>query len=173
MNNSLIYNLRDKVKQLTESLFEGDLHKMVFPVILVDAYKPKFGDEKRTVVVSLTCKEEAAASDMVDFIDKGNYAIHDTDYSPAPDSTGNFLVFIELKRNRNMFDTLNSILADAGNITNITDWEFIPYTHTKKYKWEKEPFENTVPQMPHLYAHNLDEAEREKLRKRIKFLLNY
>lgn len=173
MSNSLLYKLRDKIKQLNESLFEGDLHRMIFPVVLVDAYQPKFGDEKRTVVVSLTAKEEGAASDLVDFIDKGNYGIHDCDFSPAPDETGNFIVFIELKRNRKMFDVLDTILKDASNITNISDWEFIPYTHSQKYKWEKEQFESTVPQMPHLYAHNLDEAEREKLRKRIKFLLNY
>lgn len=159
---------------LLEGLMEGDLAQTVMDTLLLDVYQPKFGDEKRTLVVAFTCMDETPADDLVDFISKGGYEIVDCDAGTAPEENGRYLVFIEIKRNRRMFDTLDTILNDCKDVCGVTSWNFIPYTYTKKYPWAKEHFEQTVPQMPHLYTSaQPSDDERDRIRKRIKFLVQY
>jgi hypothetical protein len=160
-------------KQLNEGLYEGDLESTVDPVIIMDYYKPKFGDEKRTLVMTFRCSDEGPANDLDEFIQKGSYDIIDVDPSPAPDDSGKYLVFIELVRNRRMFNTIDEILRSCSAITGINEWKFIPYTYVEKFDWSKENFEKTIPQMPHLYGHDLTEEERERIQKRIQFLNRY
>ena len=160
-------------QNLTEGLYEGDLKRTVDPVIIMDYYKPKFGDEKRVLVMAIMCNDEGPARDLQGFIDKGSFDIFDVDTSPAPDTDNKYIVFVEIKRNRRMFEVLDKILTSCNAVTAISDWKFIPYTYSEKMDWNKENFENTVPQMPHLYGHNLSEPERERIRKRIQFLNKY
>jgi len=159
--------------QLNEGLYEGDLESMVDPVVIMDYYKPKFGDEKRTMVMTFVCGDEGPADDLCNFIQKGSFDILDADQSPAPDESGKFLVFVELDRNRRMFDALDKILHSCKSITGVDKWQFIPYTYVEKFEWNKENFVKTIPQMPHLYGHDLTEEERERIRKRIQFLNRY
>lgn len=160
-------------EKLTEGLYEGDLKMTVDSVVNMDFYKPKFGDEKRILVMALVCNDTGPAGDLCNFIDKGSFDIIDVDTSPAPDSSGKYMVFVELKRNRKMFAILDKILTSCRAITGIDKWTFIPYTFTEKYEWNKENFEKTIPQMPHLYNHNITHEERERIRKRIQFLNKY
>jgi len=165
--------MTDKQK-LYEGLMEGDLAQTINDTLLIDVYQPKFGDEKRTMVVAFTCFDEGPADDLVDFISKGGYDIVDCDAGTAPEENGKYLVFIEIKRNRRMYETLHSILEDCKDLCRVTGWNFIPYTYTKKYTWSKEDFESTVPQMPHLYgAAQPSDEDRDRIRKRIKFLVQY
>lgn len=160
-------------KILTEGLYEGDLDSTINSTVLMDYYKPKFGNEKRTVVMTFSCNDEGPANDLADFIEKGSYDILDVDKSPAPDKDGRFLVFIEVIRNRKMFEILDKILSSCKAITLIDNWKFTPYTYVEKFDWNKENFEKTVPQMPHLYGHDLSEQEAERIKKRIQFLNRY
>jgi hypothetical protein len=160
-------------QKLTEGLYEGDLNSTIDPVIIMDYYKPKFGDEKRTLVLTFVCSDEGPAQDISSFIEKGSFDILDCDMSPAPDESGKFLAFVELERNRRMFRTIDDILNSCKSVTGIDAWKFIPYTYTEKFEWSKENFEKTIPQMPHLYGHDLSEEERERIRKRVQFLNRY
>lgn len=159
--------------QLNEGLYEGDLESTVDPVVIMDYYKPKFGDEKRTMVMTFVCSDEGPADDLCNFIQKGSFDILDADQSPAPDESGKFLVFVELDRNRRMFAALDKVLHSCKSITSVDNWRFIPYTYVEKFEWSKENFEKTIPQMPHLYGHDLSEEERDRIRKRIQFLNRY
>ncbi len=49
----------------------NDLHDMIKPVFEVDTYQSKMGTDGEVVVVSFTVNEEQAATDLVDFIEKG------------------------------------------------------------------------------------------------------
>ena len=158
---------------IKEGLYEGDLDSLVDSVLIMDYYKPKFGDEKRTLVMTFVCDDEGPADDLCNFIQKGSFDIMDADQSPAPDESGKFLVFVELDRNRRMFAALDKILLSCKSITNVSNWQFIPYTYVEKFEWNQENFEKTVPQMPHLYGHDLADAERDRIRKRIQFLNKY
>lgn len=160
-------------QQLNEGLYEGDLKNTVDPLIIVDYYKPKFGEEKRVLVMTIITTDEGPADDLCRFIEKGSYDIIDVDTSPAPDTDGKYQVFIEIKRNRKMFGVLDKILTACNAVTGISKWKFIPYSYSDKLDWNKENFEKTIPQMPHLYGHNLSELERERIRKRIQFLNKY
>ncbi len=160
-------------QKLNEGLYEGDLNSTIDPVIIMDYYKPKFGDEKRTLVMTFVCSDEGPAQDISSFIEKGAFDILDCDMSPAPDESGKFLAFVELERNRRMFGTIDDILNSCKSVTGIDTWKFIPYTYTEKLDWNKENFEKTIPQMPHLYGHDLSEEERERIRKRVQFLNRY
>ena len=160
-------------KQLNEGLYEGDLNSTVDSTLIMDYYKPKFGDEKRTLVLTFVCEDEGPAQDLSNFIEKGSFDILDCDISPAPDESGKFLAFVELERNRRMFGTIDDILNSCKAVTGVDTWKFIPYTYTEKFEWSIENFEKTIPQMPHLYGHDLSEEERERIRKRVQFLNRY
>ena len=57
----------------------GDLRDLVKPIFEIDSYKSKMGDDQDIVVVSFTVNEDQAASDLVDFIEKGYDFVLDAD----------------------------------------------------------------------------------------------
>ena len=60
-------------------LQQGDLIDLVLPVFEVDSFKSKMGDDEDIVVVSFSLKEQNAANDLVDFIEKSYNFVLDAD----------------------------------------------------------------------------------------------
>ena len=63
--NPLINN-----KTLFEGLRSGDLQDMISPILNIDQFKSKMGEDKNVVVVAFKSKEKMPAIDLMEFIEK-------------------------------------------------------------------------------------------------------
>ena len=117
-------NLETNQKKIFEGLRPGDLENLVLPEVTIDDFEPKSGDDSEVVVVTFRAKDDEPANDLASFIEKGSHDILDTEVSPSVDEDGNYLVFVEIKRNDSLFDTVKAIVKDVTRLVNIEQWQF-------------------------------------------------
>ena len=117
-------NLETNQKKIFEGLRPGDLENLVLPEVTIDDFEPKSGSEDEVVVVTFRAKDDEPANDLASFIEKGSHDILDTEVSPSVDEDGNYLVFVEIKRNDSLFDTVKAIVKDVTRLVNIEQWQF-------------------------------------------------
>jgi hypothetical protein len=96
------------------SIQHNDLVDLIEPIISIDQYKSKVGDDKNIVVVAFSIKDPDPAKDLSQFIETGHETV-DVDVSPGPDKDGLYKVFVELERNSKLFDSI-----DNGIILNVS-----------------------------------------------------
>ena len=114
------------------------------------------------------------------FIEQGAYDILDVEVSPSSDEDGNYLVFVEIKRDKNYIMKMENILKDIKNITNVDDWKFTSYRHALPKDFNRDNIEANVTLDSGKYKAifmdptiTTDPAVEESIKKRMKFLVNY
>ena len=164
-----------------EGLEPNDLRDVIDEIIAIDTFQPKLGQEEETIVTTFkVLKYEPPAQDLAHFIEQGQYDILDAEVSPGSDEDGNYLVFVEIKRDKNYFMKMNNILKDIKNITNIDEWKFSSYRHSLPKDWNRDNIEKNVTLDRAKYKAvfmnptiTTDPAVEESIKKRINFLVNY
>ena len=110
-----------------------ELKNLVLPVVSVDEFEPKIGTNEEVIVVAFFCKDELPAYDLEDFMDKGVVEFLDTEVSPNPDKDGNYVVFVEFKRQPNFWSRLYKLIKDVERVTGDVEWQIKPYLSDKTY----------------------------------------
>jgi hypothetical protein len=113
-----------KIKNLSESLYEGDLKWLVGDCVLIDMHKTKLDDDADYTVLSITVLDKPPAVDLAQFIESGVYKFEDVEVSPGTDLEGNYLVYVEIERSPEIFKTINGILSDVSKLSSVTEWKF-------------------------------------------------
>jgi hypothetical protein len=113
-----------KHKTLKESLLENDLKWLVSDEVLVDMHKTKMGKDKDYIVLSIAVNDRIPANDLAQFIENSVYKFEDVEVSPATDSKGRYLIYVELPRNHNAIETIEGILHDTSKLSGIDEWKF-------------------------------------------------
>lgn len=137
--------LPQKRSNLTEGLRAGDLSDMVSPVFSIDQYKSKMGQDEDTVVVSFKVKEKMAATDLMEFIEKGYQAVLDADMSSGEERDGQYSVFVELERNAEAPQHIFDILQGLEKLTDCDTWNFKYYKEPGIKTASIENLKNTIP----------------------------
>jgi hypothetical protein len=166
------------------SLRPNDLEGLVRKEISIDEYQSKLGEDRSVVVVAIPVKEESAAHDLGDFIERGPFSIWDVDVSPAPDADGYYYVFIEIERSHSMWRSIASIFEHIERVTaNAT--ESLVFTcpeHDRPQSLTEDNFKSSVLQSPYRYdiAHDVypevpedSVTESTDVSARIRFLTGY
>jgi len=160
-----------------EGLEVQALRDLIDTVIAIDTFQPKLGTEEDTIVTTFKVfNYEPPAQDLAHFIEQGQYDILDTEVSPGSDEDGNYLVFVEIKRDKNYFKKMDKILTDVKNITNIDEWKFSAFKHSLPKDWNRDNVHANVTLNKEKYKAifmNPTEPTVESIKKRIKFLVNY
>lgn len=176
--------------QLNEHLSENDLKWLVDDNILIDMHKTKLGEDKDYMVLSIPVNDRTPAHDLARFIENSVYDYADVEVSPATDSKGRYLVYVELERNPNAFETISGILKDSNRLSGIEAWKFKSMGMSDYVPFDQETFDQNVITDPALYEQQHPkppEAEEEKeeehpksmdsveesIKSRLKFLMNY
>ncbi len=71
-------------RHMEDDLPKGSFYGLVINKILVDAFKPKFGDEKDFAVFSLLVKQRDAANKLMSYIVQKNFDLLDVEVAPDP-----------------------------------------------------------------------------------------
>lgn len=156
-----------------EGIEYNDLRSLIDPVVSIDQYKSKMGNDSKIIVLALKVNDQYPAQDLSQFIEKGFKQAIDVDISPGPDEDGKYTVFVELLRNEKLFNDVEDILNNVTNLDeNIKQWSFVAYENKQKQDFNKDNFKNSVIVDSGDYAIRHDE-EAAKLSERIKFLNSY
>ena len=114
-------------------LRHNELEGMILPLVSVDEFEPKSGTNEEVIVVSFFAKDELPAYDLDDFIDKSVVEFLDSEVSPNPNEDGQYLIFVEFKRQPNFWLKLFNLVEDVENVTGKQDWQIQPYLVDELY----------------------------------------
>ena len=158
---------------IKESVNSNDLRNLIDPLVSIDQYKSKMGEDNNIIVLALKVKDKNPAMDLSQFIETGFDDVIDVDISSGPDTSGKYSVFVEMIRDDKAYKTINGILNDLKNLDESKDsWKFVSYENKSKQDFNESNFVNSVITSKHDYEikHNPEAAE---ISERIKFLNSY
>jgi hypothetical protein len=112
--------------QIFEGAEAGDLNRLVQPMMSIDEFKSKMGEDKDIVVIGFTIMGKEPADDLTNFIEKSYDWVLDADISSGETSDGNYMVFVEVERKQEVPDYLFALMEDMMHLTDqkLEDWKF-------------------------------------------------
>lgn len=150
---------------MNEGIEYGDLARLVKPELSIDEFRSKMGDDKDIVVVGFTVFGKEPAADLVDFVEKSYDWVLDSDLSSGETSDGNYIVFVELQRDKKAAKQIHTMLTDIMNLTNqsLKDWTFTYYKNTERYPFTVEDLTRQILSTPEEYEMSTGDALEESL----------
>lgn len=139
-------------------LKQGDLKDMMHNIFEIDSYASKMGSDKDIVTLSFSLKEKAPADDLMDFLERGYGSILDADVTPGEQSDGTYKVFVELSRNKDVYDNILEIVDGVKNLTSLENLKFRYYKNFRSKDVSKETLEELVPSDPDQYGIKVNES---------------
>mgnify|MGYP003350207008 CR=1 FL=1 len=101
--------------KLFEGLQKGDLVNCVEHTFTVDQFTSKMGNDRDVAVLRFRVKDKFPAIDMMEFIEKGYPFVLDADISSGEEKDGNYSVFVELERTKQLPQQIKNILNKKTN----------------------------------------------------------
>lgn len=108
--------------KIDEGLRPSDLEHLILDKVSIDEFESKSGESNEILVMGLYAKDEEPARDLSRFIERGYIDVVDTEVSPGPDEDGNYMVFVEIDKNKDTMKKVSEILHDIKSITLINEW---------------------------------------------------
>jgi hypothetical protein len=153
--------------RLFEGLEAGDLKRLVHSELHVDEFKSKLGDDQDVVVVSFKVSGKEPAQDLVNFIEKGYEWVIDADVSSGEMDDGDYIVFIECDRDRQIAQRIFEMLTDIMNATEHTakDWRVRYHSDRTDHELSVESLRSLIPSTPEEYnkrfGNNEEDTEKQ------------
>ena len=110
-------------KRPEEGLRPGDLEHPILNKAPLTQFEPKTGSDKEVLVMGLYPKDEEPAQDLARFIERGYVGVKDTEVSPGPDEDGNYMVFVEINKDKETMKRVVEILNDIKSVTTVREWQ--------------------------------------------------
>lgn len=129
-----------------------DLVDLVIPKISLDEFSPKTGDNKDVIVVGFYVDDLEPAKDLSNFIEAGAYQTLDCEASPAANDEGHYMVFVEMKRNNEIYEKIDKILHDVENLSGKLAWTVKPYYADEDFKLQEDTWKSFVIVDPDMYV---------------------
>ena len=129
----------------------GEMTNIVTPVVSIDQYKPKIGEANETVVIAFEVMNEQPAKDLSNLFETGISDTLDVDISQGPNNNGNYMVFVEFSRNKDLYKNIQEILTTASNVTGITEWRFNHYKGEQTLDLNEDNLTQSVLDNPEEY----------------------
>ncbi|MBW2562531.1 MAG: tetratricopeptide repeat protein [Deltaproteobacteria bacterium] len=143
-------------RYMEDDLPTGEFYSFVQDKILVDEFKPKFGDEKDFAVFSFLVKQRDTAHKLMNYIVQKNFNLLDVGVSPNlkpdPKNDWKYILFIEMSRNKDMFATMDKLLIHIDHLVSIKQWYFKASGYKEYMDWDRDNFVKVVPQTADEYS---------------------
>ena len=152
----------------------GDLKRLVHDELHIDEYKSKMGDDADVCVISFKVAGKEPSADLVSFIEKGYDYVLDADVSSGEKEGGDYLVFVELERTKELPQQIVDMMEDIMNLTEqeLTDWRVRYQKSSNEHELTAEALTKMIPLTPEAYnaKYGHDEEGDELSDKEIKDL---
>lgn len=160
------HNQLPQRSNLKEGLEHGDLKRLVDSHFTIDEFRSKMGDDADILVLGFTVDGKSAATDLMEFIERGYEFVQDADLSSGENAKGKWLVFVEMERNRQAPKNIIKIIDDILNLTEqkIEEWTFEYYKDDIDYPATIEALEKTVPLSPKMYRERFGDKDMDRLK---------
>lgn len=136
---------------------------MVSPTFGVDIFDAKTGDNTDVSVLSFRVRTEDAARDLSKFLEKEGDWILDSDISTGEDDTGNFLTFVEIKRNHRLADRIQDLLEIVERLTGALNWQFTVGKKVAVYPANQENMQQMIPMDTDNFNRSVNEQYYEQM----------
>lgn len=152
----------------------GDLKRLVHDELHIDEYKSKMGDDADVCVISFKVAGKEPSADLVSFIEKGYDYVLDADVSSGEKEGGDYLVFVELERTKELPQQIVDMMEDIMNLTDqeLTDWRVRYQKSSNEHELTAETLAKMIPLTSEAYnaKYGHDEEGDELSDKEIKDL---
>ena len=148
---------------ITEGSEINDLARLVKPVMTVDEFRSKMGEDKDIIVVGFTVLTKEPAADLVNFVEKSYDWVLDADISSGETSDGNYVVFVEIQRKPNAAEHIYNMLEDMMNLTGQTlaEWKFTYFKGNEKLPVTLENLKDSIIPTPAEYELRTSDGLKE------------
>ncbi len=149
---------------LNEGLRPLDLQNLVKPMIEIDSYRSKMGEDHDVCVLNFHVVDRMPARDLMEFIEKGFNSVLDADVSAGENSKGEYHVFVELNRTSKLPEQIEELLYGVSKLTDIDNWKFRYYKSDKVYEMTESNIKSVVPLNPRLYEASMRKFKVEEVK---------
>lgn len=172
--NNYQANNQSLPSKLNEGLEHGDLRRLVYPMISIDEYKSKMGEDADIMVLAFKVLGKDPSNDLMEFIERGYDFVLDADISSGEDSDGNWLVFVEMERSRLRAKDIVRLIEEILNLTeqSIEDWNFTYKDSRVPFAIDVENIEEQVPLSPKQYRERFGDKDMDKLKENARIPIN-
>ena len=148
---------------LQEGSEQGDLNRLVQPIMSIDEFRSKMGEDKDIVVLGFTVFGKDPALDLVNFVEKSYDWVLDADLSSGETNDGNYVVFIEVERTPKAIEQAMTLLEDLMNLTEqeLEDWSFTFYNKPEQHPVTKEELTAHIITSPQEYENKIADDLKE------------
>jgi len=131
----------------------GNLRKLIHPELHIDEFKSKLGDDAEICVISFKVNGKEPAQDLVNFIEKGYDWVVDADVSSGEMDDGDYIVFLEIDRNRELPENVMAMMEDIMRLTEqeLSDWRVRYHSNTTDHELTLQDLSEMVPLSPEEY----------------------
>lgn len=150
--------------QLCEGLDYGDLKRLVTPVLSIDQFKSKMGDDADIVVLGFIIDGKEPAKDLMSFIERGYDWVLDADVSSGELDDGKYFVFVESERSIDAPENIDKMIDDILNLTEQSkdEWKFEYQKDKSGKEISVNNLANTIPLTPDAYKANYGSEEEDE-----------
>lgn len=139
-------------KQLNEGLNYMDMEHHVTPILGIDQFKSRIGEDKDIIVLNFIVDGEEVGNDLVDWLERGYDWIIDAEVSPGEVLDKKYYVFAEMNRRSTAPKRIMEILDDLKTLTGLEPNEWELKIDKKKHPASLEVIQNHVILDPNEYA---------------------
>ena len=139
-------------------LRQHDLKELVYHIFEIDSYASKMGDDKNIITLSFTVKANAAADDLVRFLEGGYSFILDSDVTAGEQNDGNYRVFVEIERDKSANENIMEIVDGIKKLADVEDFKFRYYKGFRSHDVTIENLDREVPLDPNNYGITVSES---------------
>lgn len=136
----------------------SDLRDLVYNIFEIDSFKSKMGDDKDIVTLSFSVKEQAAAEDLMNFLEKGYDFVLDADVTKGEQSDGTYKVFVELERDREAVDNIMELADGVQKVSGLEDLKFRYYKNFRSVPLSSDRLQEQLPLDPDAYDSTVTES---------------
>lgn len=131
----------------------GNLRKLIHPELHIDEFKSKLGDDDEICVISFKVNGKEPAQDLVNFIEKGYSWVVDADVSSGEMDDGDYIVFLEIDRNRELPENVMAMMEDIMRLTEqeLSEWRVRYHSNTTDHELTLQDLSEMVPLSPEEY----------------------
>jgi hypothetical protein len=112
-------------------------------------------------VISFKISGKEASADMVSFIEKGYDFVLDADVSSGEKEGGDYLVFVELARSKELPEQIVDIMEDVMNLTeqDLADWRVRYHKSSRDHDLTVESLREIIPLTTEAYSRKYDKDQ--------------
>lgn len=146
-------------KLLQEGLDYHDLVDIVSPIVTVDEYAAKIGDDSEIVTLAFEVENEQAGNDLTEWFEKGYDFVLDSQVSEGENEKGKYLVFVELERRLKVPQRIIELLDDLYTLTDIKLNDWVVMVDNNKNKADIDSLKKVIKLSPHEYKKEVEKQE--------------